>query len=79
MYGDVNLTKRALILISLVPKARITDNKEIEKRIKKESSIPFLAKVEKVTIEEVENPYQKLRGHGFSKKVARNIISFYEE
>ena len=76
--GDVNLAKRAIILISLVPEARITDNKEIEKRIKKESSIPFLAKVEKVTIEEVENPYQELREYGFSKKVAQNIISLYE-
>ena len=79
IYGDINLTQKAIILISLVPEAKTTDNKEIEKRIKKESSIPFLAKVEKVTIEEVENPYQKLRGHGFSKKVTRNIINFYEE
>jgi len=76
--GDVNLAKRATILISLVPEAKITDNKEIEKQIKKESSIPFLAKVEKVTIEETENPYQKLREHGFSRKAARNIVRFYE-
>jgi len=79
IYGDANLTKRATILISLVPEAKTTGNKEIEKQIKKESSIPFLAKVEKVTIEEVENTYQELKGHGFSKKVARNIINFYEE
>jgi uncharacterized protein (UPF0335 family) len=78
IYGDVDLTKRAIILISLVPEAKTTGNKEIEKQIKKESSIPFLAKVEKVTIEEVENHYQELREHGFSKKVAHNIVRFYE-
>jgi hypothetical protein len=78
IYGDVDLAKRAIILVSLVPEVKTTGNKEIEKRIKKESSIPFLAKVEKVTVEEVENPYQELRGHGFSKKIARNIVRFYE-
>jgi len=67
-----------IIVISLVPEAEITDNKEIEKQIKEESSIPFLAEVEKVTIEKVENPHKQLRGHGFSKKTARNIVSFYE-
>ena len=56
------MRKRATILISLVPEAEITDNKEIEKQIREESSIPFYAEVEKVVIEEVENPYKELRG-----------------
>jgi len=69
--------KKATITANLVPEAEITDNKEIEKQIKEESSIPFLAEVKKVTIEETENPHKQLRQHGLSKKTARNIVSFY--
>ena len=72
------MTKKATITISLVPEAEITDDKEIERQIKEESSIPFCAEVKKVIIEKVENPYKELRGHGFSKRVARNIVRFYE-
>ena len=32
-----------IIVISLVPEAEMTDDKEIEKQIKEESFIPFLA------------------------------------
>jgi len=80
MDKDKRLEKKHLgiIMISLVPEAEITDNKEIEKQIKEESSIPFLAEVEKVTIEEVENPHKQLRGYGFSRKTARNIVRFHE-
>jgi hypothetical protein len=70
--------KKATITANLVPEAETTDNKEIEKQIKKESVIPFLAEVEKVTIEEAENPHKQLRGYELSKKTARNIVSFYE-
>jgi hypothetical protein len=47
-----HMTKKATITISLVPEAETTDDKEIERQIKEESSIPFLAKVEKVTVTE---------------------------
>jgi len=79
MDKDKRLEKKHLgiIMISLVPEAEITDNKEIEKQIKEDSSIPFLAEVEKVTIEEAEDPHKQLRGYGFSKKTARNIVRFY--
>jgi len=66
-----------IIVISLVPEAEMTDDKEIEKQIKEESSIPFLAEVEKVTIEEAEDPHKQLRGYGLSKKTARNIVKSY--
>jgi len=66
-----------IIVISLVPEAEMTDNKEIEKQIKEESSIPFLAEVEKVTIEEAEDPHKQLRGYGLAKKTARNIVKSY--
>ena len=66
-----------IIVISLVPEAEMTDDEEIEKQIKEESAIPFLAEVEKVTIREVENPHKQLRGYGFSKKIAWNIVRFY--
>jgi len=46
------MRKKAIITISLVPEAETTDNKEIEKQIKEESSIPFGAEIEKVVIEE---------------------------
>ena len=42
--------KKALIVVSLVPEADLTDNKKIEKQIKTESSIPFLAEIETVNI-----------------------------
>jgi len=43
-------TKKAIIIISLVPEAEITDDKEIKRQIKKESNIPFCARVERVSI-----------------------------
>jgi hypothetical protein len=70
-------TKKATITANLVPEAEMADNKEIEKQIREESVIPFLAEVEKVTIEEAENPQKQLRGYGVSKKTARNIVRFY--
>jgi len=70
--------KKATITANLVPEAEITDDKEIEKQVREESSIPFLAEVEKVTIEEAENPHKQLRECGLSKKTAQNIVRFYE-
>ena len=72
------MSKKAIITIQLVPEAKEEKNEVIRDQIMKESSIPFCAEIEKVTIEEVENPYKELRGHEFSKKVARNIVWFYE-
>jgi len=66
-----------IIVISLVPEAEMTDDKEIEKQIKEESFIPFLAEVEKVTIEEAENPHKQLSGYALSKKTAQNIARSY--
>jgi uncharacterized protein (UPF0335 family) len=71
------MRKRAIILVSLVPEAQEEDE-EIRDQIMKESFIPLCAEIEKVTIQEVEDCYKKLRGHGFSKKVARNIVRLYE-
>jgi uncharacterized protein (UPF0335 family) len=70
--------KRAIISVSLVPEAKEEENAVIRDQIMKESFIPFCAEIEKVTIEEAEDSYKKLRGHGFSKKVARNIVRLYE-
>lgn len=72
------MTKKAVITISLVPEAKEEKNEIIKKQIIEESSIPFCAEVEKVLIEEVKNSHKELRGHGFSKKVARNIVRFHE-
>ena len=77
------MTKKAIIMISLVSEAETTDNKEIEKQIerqiKEESfSIPFCAEIEKVEIEESESAWvKKLRKRGLSKTVASNIAMLY--
>ena len=72
-----NLRKKATITIFLVSEAEAISNKEIEKQIKKESFIPFLAEFESVQIEEVKSSYEMLRGHGISQRVARNVVEFY--
>ena len=74
----IKLRKRAIIIISLVPEAREEKDEEIEKQIREDSFIPFCAEIEKVTIEEVENPCKELRKHGFSKKASQNIVEFHE-
>jgi hypothetical protein len=56
------MSKKAIIVVQLVPEAEITDNKEIEKQIKEETSIPFCAKVEKVSIKS----YRSERHHAMS-------------
>lgn len=63
--------KKATITTNLVPEAEMTDKKEIEKQIKEDSVIPFLAEVEKVTIEEVENPHKQLRGYDCQRRQHR--------
>ena len=65
------MQKKAIITIKLVPEASQVSNSQIEKEIKKEAQIPWCKEIEKVSIEE-------LRGRGFSKKVARNIVRFHE-
>lgn len=72
------MKKRAIIYVSLVPEARGENDETIRKQIMEESSIPFCAEIKKVSIEVVEDNYKKLRGHGLSKRVARNVIRFYE-
>jgi len=72
------MQKKAVITIKLVPEASQASNSQIEKEIKREAQIPWCRKIEKVSIEEVEDCYEELRGHGLSKKVARNIVRFYE-
>lgn len=77
-YLESDMVKKAYIVVDLVPEASQVSNSQIEREIKKEAQIPWSREIEKVSIEEVENPYKELRGHGFSKKVARNIVRFYE-
>jgi hypothetical protein len=44
------MSKKAVIIIQLVPEAELTDDNEIINQIKRESNIPFCATVEKVSI-----------------------------
>jgi hypothetical protein len=44
------MCKKAILIIQLVPEAETTNDKEIVEQIKKESNIPFCAKVETVSI-----------------------------
>lgn len=74
-----NVRKKVTITIFLVPEAEAISNKEIEKQIKNESFIPFLAEFESVQIEEAKSFYETLRGHGISQTAARNIVKFYTE
>jgi len=73
------MAKKATIIISLVPEASEVANEEVEKEIRKEAQIPWCREIERVSIEELEDCYEELREHGLSKKVARNVVSFYEE
>ena len=76
--GTIKMVKRVVVSVSLVPEDQEEENATFREQIMKESYIPFCAEIEKVTIEEVGDCYKKLRGHGFSKKVARNIVRFFE-
>jgi uncharacterized protein (UPF0335 family) len=71
------MRKKVIITVKLVAEASKESNNKIEREILKDSKIPWCREIEKVTIEEVENPYKELRGHGLSKKVARNVVRFY--
>jgi len=46
----IQASKKAVIIVQLVPEAELTDDNEIVNQIKRESSIPFCAIVEKVSI-----------------------------
>ena len=72
------MTKKTIITISLVPETSKESNEVIKDQIRKESSIPFCAEIEKVEIEESGNcAITNLQRHGLSKNVATNVVRFY--
>ena len=48
------MTKLAFVVITLVPEAENQSDNQIEKEIRKEIRMPWLAKVEKATVLDVE-------------------------
>jgi uncharacterized protein (UPF0335 family) len=70
--------KKALISVKLIPESSEVSSSQIEKEIKKKAQIPWCTEIEKVSIEEVEDCYEELREQGLSRKVARNVVKFYE-
>lgn len=71
-------SKKAIITISLVEEASEVSNNKIEEEIRKSLQCDWLAKIEKVEIEESENCLvKKLKERGLSKTVASNIVRFY--
>lgn len=49
------MTKKAVVVIRLVLEASKENNEVIKEQIRKESSIPFCAEIEKIEVEESEN------------------------
>jgi len=73
------MVKKAHIVINLLPEASKASTIQIEERIRNEAKIPWCNKIEEVSIEDTEASYMKLKKHGISSNVARNLVDFYTE
>jgi len=73
------MVKKAHIIINLLPEASKASPIQIEKKIKEEAKIPWCKQIEEVSIENTEASYMKLKTHGISSNVARNLVDLYTE
>jgi len=73
------MVKKAHIIINLQPEASKASIIQIEEKIRNEAKIPLCKNIEEVSIEDVEESYMKLKKHGISSNVARNLVDLYTE
>ena len=73
------MCKKALIVINLLPEASKASTIQIEEKIRNEAIIPWCKQIEEVSIEDIEASYMKLKKHGISSNVARNLVDLYTE
>jgi hypothetical protein len=73
------MVKKAHIIINLLPEASKTSNIQIEEKIRNEAKIPLCNNIEQVSVEDTEASYMKLKKHGISSNVARNLVDLYTE
>jgi len=73
------MVKKAHIIINLQPEASKASIIKIEEKIRNEAKIPWCNQIEEVSIVDVEASYMKLKKHGISSNVARNLVDLYTE
>jgi hypothetical protein len=73
------MAKKAHITVNLLPEASNVSTIQIEERIRNEAKIPWCNNIEEVSIEDSEASYMKLKKHGVSSNVARNLVDLYTE
>lgn len=73
------MVKKVHIIIDLLSEASKTSNSQIEEKIRNDAKIPWCSNIEQVSVEDTEASYMKLKKHGISSKVARNLVDLYTE
>jgi len=73
------MVKKAHIIINLLAEASKASTIQIEEKIRNEAKIPWCKQIEQVSIEDTEASYMKLKKHGISSNVARNLMDLYTE
>jgi hypothetical protein len=73
------MAKKAHIIINLLPEASKASIIQIEEKIRNEAKIPWCKQIEEVSIEDTEASYMKLKKHGISSNIARNLVDLYTE
>jgi hypothetical protein len=73
------MVKKVHITINLLPEASEASISEIEEKIRNEAKIPWCNNIEEVSVEDSEASYMKLKKHGISNNVARNVVDLYTE
>ena len=71
------MAKKAHITVNLLPEASEASTIQIEERIRNEAKIPWCKNIERVLVDNTESSYMKLRSHGISSNVARNLVNLY--
>lgn len=73
------MVKKVHITINLLPEASEASIIEIEEKIRNEAKIPWCNNIDEVSVEDAEASYIKLKKHGISSNVARNVVDLYTE
>ena len=73
------MTKKATIIINLLPEASTSTRVQIEDEIRKEANIPWCKDIEKVAIDDVDAIYRNWEKRGISSNTARALLDLYTQ
>lgn len=73
------MTKKATIIINLLPEASTSTKVQIEEEIRTGANIPWCKSIEKIAIEDIETIFKNLEKQGVSANAAQALMDLYTQ